>query len=144
MTKKETREMLINNGVFYLNGKGMDDVSTENILTHEPFKSMFRGLLLQKKQIAWAGEDVIVDIIKEIDSNYSLNDKDVKLQFIKQKMKDFRDLFGNELLGSHQIDNCKDIFDCNELINKHMQHIEDSANDAVRSMENWTREIGAY
>lgn len=67
-----------------------------------------------------------------------------ELNEIKQKMKDYRDLFGGHLNMYDSIDEARNILDLNEIINRHYDYIEDMARDAQSSLYKFKHEIGLY
>ena len=52
----------------------------------------------------------------------------------KQKMKDYRDLFGQPLLNYNDIDNATNNSVLIDIINQHAEHIEMMCNDAQSSV----------
>ena len=66
------------------------------------------------------------------------------LETIKQKMKDYRDIFGGELNRKDLIDDAKSIIDIESIINQHYDYINDMASDAQSSLERFKRDNGIY
>ena len=67
-----------------------------------------------------------------------------ELEIAKQKMKDYRDLFGNELTRKDLIDEAKNIIDLDSIFGYHFDDLETRANDAQASLERFKRAIGVY
>jgi hypothetical protein len=66
------------------------------------------------------------------------------LDEIKKEMKEYRDFYGQDLLDSGDIDNCKSILSCESLIERHRCHIEAMFADANSHLDDFKRRIGVY
>lgn len=66
------------------------------------------------------------------------------LELVKQKMKDYRDLFGGELSKSNLINDAENIFDLDYIFEKHFDYISDMANNAQNSLDKFKRELGVF
>lgn len=66
----------------------------------------------------------------------------MELPEIKIAMKNYRDFYGSQLLGSSNIDNCKNLFDCEEVIETHREHLESMLSDANSHLNNFRSRIG--
>jgi hypothetical protein len=67
-----------------------------------------------------------------------------ELEIAKQKMKDYRDIFGGELSRKDLIDDANSIFQLETILNYHYDYINDMASDAQSSLSNFKREIGVF
>lgn len=67
-----------------------------------------------------------------------------ELEIAKQRMKDYRDLFGGELNRKDLIDDARNIIDLDEVFAKHYDYINDMARDAEANLDNFKHEIGVY
>ena len=65
----------------------------------------------------------------------------VELEEIKKEMKKFTDLYGNPLLWNFAIDECKNLLDCEAIIERHREHLLDSANDASNHLDRFKEKI---
>lgn len=68
----------------------------------------------------------------------------MELDEIKKEMKKYRDLYGGELLDYAEIDNCKNLLDCELLIERHRSHMIDILSDADRHLDNFRKRIGVW
>lgn len=68
----------------------------------------------------------------------------MELEEIKKEMKKYRDLYGGELLDYAEIDNCKNLLDCESLIERHRSHMADMLSDADRHLDNFRKRIGVW
>lgn len=66
----------------------------------------------------------------------------MKIENIKKAMKEYVDFFGSELLNRDEIDNCKTKKELAAIIVSHHDHIESRANDAQKSLERFSRQLG--
>jgi len=62
----------------------------------------------------------------------------------KQKMKEYRDIFGGELNKKYLIDDAENIIDLEHIINMHYDYIGDMANDAQTSLLKFKQNIGVF
>jgi len=60
----------------------------------------------------------------------------------KQKILEYRDLFGCELLNIQEIKNSKTNKELKQHLNQHSNHLIECANDAVRDIEKFEKDIG--
>lgn len=67
-----------------------------------------------------------------------------ELEIAKQKMKDYRDIFGGELNRKDLIDDAKNIIDLDNIFVMHFDYINDMASDAQNSLDKFKREIGVF
>lgn len=67
-----------------------------------------------------------------------------ELEIAKQKMKDYRDIFGGELCRKDLIDEAKSVIDLDDIFAKHFDFINDMARDAESSLSKFKREIGVF
>ena len=67
-----------------------------------------------------------------------------ELDTAKQKMKNYRDIFGGELNRSDLIDDAKNIFDLDRIFQMHFDYIDDMASDAQGGLQRFKREIGVF
>lgn len=67
-----------------------------------------------------------------------------QLENAKQKMKDYRDIFGGELHRKDLIDDADSIFDLETILNMHHDYINDMASDADANLSNFKRELGVF
>lgn len=65
-----------------------------------------------------------------------------ELETAKQKMKEYRDIFGGELCRKDLIDEAESIIDLDDIFAKHFDFINDMARDAESSLSRFKREIG--
>lgn len=63
------------------------------------------------------------------------------IEAIKQKMKDYRDIFGGELNKKHLIDDAKNLLDLDDIFSAHFDYIKDMASDAESHLVNFKREL---
>ena len=67
-----------------------------------------------------------------------------ELNTAKQKMKDYRDIFGNELNRKDLINDAKNLIDLDEIFGMHYDHIEDMASDAQSSLDKFKSSLGVF
>jgi hypothetical protein len=67
-----------------------------------------------------------------------------QLEIVKQKMKDYRDIFGGQLNRSDLIDDAENIIDLDSIFGMHFDCINDMASDAKSNLSNFKREIGVF
>ena len=67
-----------------------------------------------------------------------------ELEIAKQKMKDYRDIFGGELNRKYLIDDAKNIIDLDDIFGMHFDYINDMASGAQNSLDRFKREIGVF
>ena len=61
---------------------------------------------------------------------------------IKNKMKDYVDLFGGKLKDVDRVDSAKNIIELENIINDHYDYITDMATDAQNSLSRFKTKIG--
>lgn len=66
------------------------------------------------------------------------------LEKVKQRMKEYRDIFGGELIRTDLIDDTYNIFDLETILNMHYDFIDDMASDAKSSLDNFKRHLGVF
>lgn len=67
-----------------------------------------------------------------------------ELEIAKQKMKDYRDFFGGELNKKYLIDEAKNIFDLEDILNSHFDFINDMASDAESNLSRFKTDLGVF
>lgn len=67
-----------------------------------------------------------------------------ELETAKQKMMNYKDLFGGELNNKHLIKDAKNVIDLENILNDHHDYIGDMANDAQNSLSRFKRKIGVF
>lgn len=63
------------------------------------------------------------------------------LQEIKQKMKEYKDFFGGELLDFYEIDKAQTKQELSAIIDRHYSFLESQCNDAQHALERFHQEI---
>jgi len=66
------------------------------------------------------------------------------LEKSKQRMKEYRDIFGGELNGKQLIDDANNIFDLENIFTMHYDYINDMASDAESSLDKFKRHLGVF
>jgi uncharacterized protein with von Willebrand factor type A (vWA) domain len=61
---------------------------------------------------------------------------------IKEELKNFTDLYGNKLLDYHEINSCKTLFDIENIIEKHREHVHECIKDVDSHLDNFKRKLG--
>ena len=67
-----------------------------------------------------------------------------ELETIKQKMRDYRDIFGGELNRIDLLNDAKSIIDLESILNMHYDYIDDMASDAQSHLKKFKRDIGIF
>ena len=65
-----------------------------------------------------------------------------ELETAKQKMREYRDIFGGELSKSHLINEAKTRLDLDYIINAHFDYIADMASDAESNLDKFRQGLG--
>lgn len=68
--------------------------------------------------------------------------KDLSILEIKKQIKAFRDLFGSDIFWD--VDAAETKNQLAEIMDMHINHIQDSANDAIRHCEEFKRKLGLH
>lgn len=66
------------------------------------------------------------------------------LEKAKQRMKEYRDIFGGELNRKDLIDDADNIFDLETILDMHYDFINDMASDAQSSLDKFKRDLGVF
>ena len=66
------------------------------------------------------------------------------LEKAKQRMKEYRDIFGGELNRKDLIDDADNIFDLETIFNIHYDYINFMASDAQSSLDKFKRDLGVF
>ena len=66
------------------------------------------------------------------------------LNEVKDKMRRFTDLYGNSLYNYEDIDDCKNILDCESIIERHRTHLESMLLDATAKIDKFKKENGIF
>ncbi|MES2593161.1 MAG: hypothetical protein V4608_14865 [Bacteroidota bacterium] len=66
----------------------------------------------------------------------------MKIEEIKNELKEFKDFFGGELLDIESVASCSSKIELSEIIDRHSNHIEMMCNDALHSLERFRRKVG--
>jgi len=67
-----------------------------------------------------------------------------QIEIAKQKMKEYRDIFGNELCRKDLIEDAKSIFDLEDILNYQSSYIEDMASDSQSDLSKFRKELGVF
>jgi len=65
----------------------------------------------------------------------------MEIDEIKKQMLSYKDLFGNKLLGYSNIETASTKEDLISILEEHESHIEQSANDAIRSLNKFQEKL---
>jgi mevalonate pyrophosphate decarboxylase len=66
----------------------------------------------------------------------------MKLEDIKEKMKAWTDLYGQDLLGVDEVDKAKDINELAAILDRHENHMEAILDDARSHISHFRRDLG--
>ncbi len=66
----------------------------------------------------------------------------MKIEKIKNKMIEYRDLFGGSLINVEEVDKCSTKEELAELIDAHETFIEGMATDAQSALQRFKRNLG--
>lgn len=64
------------------------------------------------------------------------------LEFLKPKIRDYRDYWGLEIHYQEDIENASTYTELGDILTKYHQYIEDMANDAQQNLNRFRNEIG--
>lgn len=63
---------------------------------------------------------------------------------IKQRMKEYKDFYGGDLINVDDIDSCKTKSELKEIINNHYNFLEDQLADAKSHLRDMEIELGLF
>lgn len=66
----------------------------------------------------------------------------MNIEEIKKEMHEFKDFFGGDLLLKSDIDSCKNILDCERIIERQRSFIQDMAIDADSHLDKFKERLG--
>lgn len=66
----------------------------------------------------------------------------MSLEEIKAEMKEYRDIFGNKFLRYAEIDACKNMVDCESIIEHHRNFLEAQVSDASLHLDRLREKCG--
>lgn len=66
----------------------------------------------------------------------------MNIEEIKDRMRNYQDLFGQPLLNHSDINACTTMYELADIIDLHDSHLENMANDAQNALGRFKREIG--
>lgn len=68
----------------------------------------------------------------------------MNIEDVKQKMKEYRDLFGNEFLDHADIDGCESIYDFDRIIERHREHLNSMISDAEADLDIFKKRLDIF
>lgn len=67
-----------------------------------------------------------------------------KLNEVKEKLRSYRDLYGNKVIDFEDIDSAKNVADIGIILDNHMTHVEECAKDVVSGISRFKESLGIF